>query len=106
MKVLITGATGLLGGHLIKQRVARRGKGRSGGYWRSKRRRARSFCSGSPRARETASARRLESLKRIGAKWLAADPAFIERSIDEGVLVEMSRESQETEAQPRDRSHS
>ena len=33
--------------------------------------------------RDNISAKELESLKRIGAKWLAADPAFIERSIDE-----------------------
>jgi hypothetical protein len=83
-----------LGGHLIKQRVARSGEGRSGGYrvliaFEASKRAV--FLLGfAKNERDNISGKELESLKRIGAQWLAADAGFIERSIEEGVLVEMS----------------
>src|SRR5438105_2583594 len=85
-----------LSGHIIKQRVARKGQGRSGGYrvivaFRAPDRGI--FLLGFAKsARDNISADELESLKKTAASWLAADAATIERSIDEGVLVEVNYE--------------
>lgn len=82
-----------LGGHLIKQRVARRGEGRSGGYrvligYETGRRSV--FIFGFAKStRENITARELESFKRIAVLWLSADDRGIERALKEGELIEV-----------------
>lgn len=86
-----------LGGGVIKQRVARTGQGRSGGY-----RVLIGFCP-SDRAvfvfafakseRENVSAGELAAAKEIVAIWLKADAAAIEREVDLRNLVEVKYES-------------
>ena len=67
-----------LGGGIIKQRVAREGQGRSGGYrmlvaYRAGQRAV--FLYGfAKRERENIEADELLTLREIGAAWLAADP--------------------------------
>jgi hypothetical protein len=86
-----------LGGGVIKQRVARAGKGRSGGYrvviaFRTAHRSV--FLFGfAKNERENIDAGELASLKEIAAIWLKADAAKIEMAIAEGVLVEVKDES-------------
>jgi len=82
-----------LGGDVIKQRVARPGQGRSGGY--------RVLMAFHPRARavflygfakserENIEPDELVTLKEIAAGWLAADDAKIERAIADGLLQEI-----------------
>ncbi len=82
-----------LGGGVIKQRVARVGKGRSGGYrvviaFRAAERSV--FLFGFAKSeRDNIDADELATLKKIASAWLAADAAKIERAITEGVLVEV-----------------
>lgn len=84
-----------LGGHVIKQRVARQGKGRSGGYrtliaFRSGTRAV--FLYGfSKSERENIDANELATLKEIAAAWMAADEAKIANAIAEGVLQELEQ---------------
>lgn len=86
-----------LGGHVIKQRVARAGQGKSGGYrmlvaFRAKHRAV--FLFGFAKSeRENISPDELATLKEIAALWLAADAVKIERALVEGVLVEVKHES-------------
>jgi hypothetical protein len=82
-----------LGGNVIKQRVARPGQGRCGGY--------RILAAFDPKARavflygfakserENIDADELATLKEIAAAWLSADDAKIERAIEEGLLQEV-----------------
>lgn len=84
-----------LGGHVIKQRIARQGKGRSGGYrtliaFRSGTRAV--FLYGfSKSERENIDANELATLKEIAAAWMAADEAKIANAIAEGVLQELEQ---------------
>ena len=83
-----------LGGGIIKQRVARTGQGRSGGYrlliaYRSGKRAV--FLYGFAKSeRDNIEADELETLKEIGAAWLEAKSERLEHAIKEGILREVS----------------
>jgi hypothetical protein len=83
-----------LGGGIIKQRVARTGQGRSGGYrlliaYRSGKRAV--FVYGFAKSeRDNIEADELETLKEIGAAWLEAKKERLEYAIKEGILREVS----------------
>ena len=85
-----------LGGGIIKQRVARKGQGRSGGYrlliaYRSGKRAV--FLYGFAKSeRDNIDADELETLKEIGAAWLEAKKERLEYAIKEGILREVSYE--------------
>ena len=82
-----------LGGHVIKQRVARPGQGRSGGY--------RVLIAYSPAARsvmlfgfaknerDNIAADELATLKEIASAWLSATDAEIDEAIVNGLLQEV-----------------
>ena len=82
-----------LGGGIIKQRVARKGQGRSGGYrlliaYRSGKRAV--FLYGFAKSeRDNIEADELETLKEIGAAWLEAKRERLEYVIKEGILKEV-----------------
>ena len=82
-----------LGGGVIKQRVARPGQGRSGGYrlligYRGKHRAV--FLYGfAKRERENIEPDELVTLREIAARWLAADGKHIAQALNEGVLQEV-----------------
>ena len=82
-----------LGGGLIKQRVARSGQGRSGGYrmlvaFRSADRAV--FLYGFAKSeQENISPDELVTLREIAASWLAADVQGIARAIAENALEEV-----------------
>ena len=86
-----------LGGGIIKQRVARTGQGRSGGYriliaYRSGKRAV--FLYGfAKNERDNIEADELETLKEIGAAWLEAKKERLEYAIKEGILREVSYDS-------------
>jgi hypothetical protein len=83
-----------LGGGIIKQRVARAGQGRSGGYrmliaYRIGRRAV--FLYGfAKRERENIDVDELRTLRDLGVAWLAADAGRIARAVEEGTLEEVS----------------
>jgi hypothetical protein len=83
-----------LGGGLIKQRVARQGKGRSGGYrvivaYRAKNRAV--FLFGfAKNDRENIDSRELESLRAFGNRWLTADDTQIALGIREDEIQEVT----------------
>jgi len=85
-----------LGGGIIKQRVARKGQGRSGGYrlliaYRSGKRAV--FLYGFAKSeRDNIEADELETLKEIGAAWLDAKRERLEYAIKEGILREVNYE--------------
>jgi hypothetical protein len=83
-----------LGGGVIKQRVARTGQGRSGGY-----RMLIAYCSGNRAVfmygiakndRGNIDEDELTTLRNIGAAWLAAQPEELVHAIKEGILEEMN----------------
>lgn len=82
-----------LGGGLIKQRVARKGRGRSGGYrvivaYRTKGRAV--FLLGFAKSElENISKDELEFLRELAATWLAANSAKIRSEIEIGNLREI-----------------
>jgi hypothetical protein len=82
-----------LGGGIIKQRVARTGQGRSGGYriliaYRSGKRAV--FLYGFAKSeRDNIEADELETLKEIGAAWLEVKKERLEYVIKEGILKEV-----------------
>ena len=86
-----------LGGHVIKQRVARKGAGRSGGYRvilaLRKADRAIFLYGFAKNERDNINVDELATLKKIAADWLEADTAQIKRSIDQGILVEVTYEA-------------
>ncbi|HVB17269.1 MAG TPA: type II toxin-antitoxin system RelE/ParE family toxin [Stellaceae bacterium] len=88
-----------LGGGLIKQRVARSGQGRSGGYrmliaYRADQRAV--FLYGfAKRERENIGQDELVTLCEIGVAWLAADAARIARAIEEEILQEVHDDEDE-----------
>jgi hypothetical protein len=82
-----------LGGGLIKQRVARRGQGRSGGYrvivaYRVKNL-AVFFYGFAKSERANIDSKQLATAHKIAAKWLATDSARIKLAIEEGELQEI-----------------
>ena len=85
-----------LGGGIIKQRVARTGQGRSGGYrlliaYRSGKRAV--FLYGFAKSeRDNIDADELETLKEIGAAWLEAKKERLDYAIKEGILGEVTYE--------------
>jgi hypothetical protein len=88
-----------LGGGIIKQRVARSGQGRSGGYrmliaYRAGTR-AVFLYAFAKSERENIDADQLLTLREIGATWLAADARRIARAIEEGILQEVSGDNGE-----------
>lgn len=89
-----------LGGGIIKQRVARSGGGRSGGYrtliaYRAGRRAVFLYAFGK-NERDNIDPDELRTLREIGASWLSADGARIARALDEGILQEVAGDEQET----------
>jgi hypothetical protein len=82
-----------LGGGLIKQRVARQGQGRSGGYrmmiaYRAKGRAV--FLFGfAKNERENISTDELLLLREGAERWLAADVAKIREALEDGALQEI-----------------
>ena len=87
-----------LGGGLIKQRVARRGKGRSGGYrmliaYRLKERAV--FLYGfAKNERDNVSSDELLTAREIASCWLAADAQRIARALAEDELQEVPNEEE------------
>jgi hypothetical protein len=87
-----------LGGGLIKQRVARPGQGRSGGYrtivaYRAQGRAV--FLYGfAKNERDNIDPDQLLSLREIAAAWLAADAAKIQQALNEGALQEVQHDQE------------
>ena len=88
-----------LGGGLIKQRVAKLGKGRSGGYrmliaYRLRKRAV--FMYGfAKNERANIGADELLTAREIAASWLAADARQIARALAEGELQEIPYDEEE-----------
>jgi hypothetical protein len=83
-----------LGGGIIKQRVARQGQGRSGGYrmlvaYRAGAR-AVFLYAFAKNERENIDPDELLTLREIGATWLAADTKQIDSALDQGLLQEVT----------------
>ncbi len=82
-----------LGGGLIKQRVARQGQGRSGGYrmivgYRAKDRAV--FLLGfAKNERENIEDGELPSLRELGQRWMTADAVTIRKELELGNLQEI-----------------
>jgi hypothetical protein len=82
-----------LGGGVIKQRVARPGQGRSGGYrvlaaYRAKARSV--FLFGFAKSeRENVDDDELETLRDIAKAWLAADAKALARALQQGLIQEV-----------------
>ena len=82
-----------LGGGIIKQRIARSGAGRSGGYrmlvaYRAGAR-AVFLYAFAKNQQDNIGRDELVSLREIGAAWLAADNRGLDRAMDEGLLQEV-----------------
>lgn len=87
-----------LGGGLIKQRVARQGKGRSSGYrmivaYRAKGR-AVFLYAFAKNERENIEPDELAELRKVGLNWLNAPAQKIVQAIQEGVLQEVDHDEQ------------
>ena len=88
-----------LGGGIVKQRVAREGQGRSGGYrmlvaYRAGERAI--FLYGfAKRERENIGPDALLTLREIGAAWLTTDERHIARALEEGLLHEVRHDEDE-----------
>jgi hypothetical protein len=87
-----------LGGGLIKQRIARPGQGRSGGYrvivaYRAQGRAV--FLYGfAKNDLDNIGADQLQTFRTIGANWLAASAATIAQAIDDGELQEIDHDDE------------
>lgn len=87
-----------LGGGLIKQRVARRGRGRSGGYrmiiaYRAQERAV--FLYGfAKNERENIEANELEDLRLVARGWLEAASERIEAALKDGALQEAQHDEE------------
>lgn len=83
-----------LGGNVIKQRVARRGQGRSGGYRmliaHRRGKRAVFLYGFAKNERENIDRDELATLQEIAAGWLKANDLKLERSLADGVLHEVN----------------
>ena len=87
-----------LGGGIIKQRVARSGQGRSGGYRMLIAYRAgtRVFLYAFAKSeRENIDPDELLTLQEIGATWLAADAHRITQALEAGILQEVTNDEDE-----------
>jgi hypothetical protein len=88
-----------LGGSVIKQRVARAGQGRSGGYrvLIAYRPRARAtFVYGFAKSeRDNIDADELETLRDIARAWLQADAKGLARALADGLIQEVSYDEEE-----------
>ncbi|HEX9200729.1 MAG TPA: type II toxin-antitoxin system RelE/ParE family toxin [Acidobacteriaceae bacterium] len=89
-----------LGGGLIKQRVARKGQGRSGGYrmivaYRMGNR-AVFLYAFAKQERENIDQDELVELRKLGLNWLSATSQRIEEAIDDGELQEVDLDEDET----------
>jgi hypothetical protein len=82
-----------IGAGLIKQRVAREGQGRRGGY-----RMIIAFRSGdfavflfgfAKSVEDNLDDRQVKVLRRVAANWLSADAATIKKAVEQGELVEV-----------------
>jgi hypothetical protein len=87
-----------LGGGLIKQRVARQGQGRSGGYrmvvaYRAKGR-AVFLYAFAKNERENIDHDELAELRKVGLNWLNAPPRKLAEAIVAGVLQEVDLDEQ------------
>lgn len=88
-----------LGGGLIKQRVARSGQGRSGGFrmivaWRGADRAV--FLYGfAKNDRANISDDELQTLRTIGANWLAASIEVLGRALADGDLQEVAHDDEQ-----------
>ena len=84
-----------LGGGLIKQRVARKGQGRRGGYRVMVAFRAADFAvflfGFAKSAQANLDDRQLNMLRGFAAAWLAADAKTIRQALEQGELVEVLR---------------
>jgi hypothetical protein len=84
-----------LGGGLVKQRVARQGQGRSGGYRviiAVRRGDFAVFLFGYAKsAQDNLDDRQVDVLRAIAINWLSADTAMIRKALQQGVLVEVLR---------------
>ena len=82
-----------LGGGLIKQRVARKGQGRSGGYRVMIAAQAGDFAvflfGFAKSAQDNLDDRQVNVLRGIAASWLSADAATIKKAVEQGELVEV-----------------
>jgi hypothetical protein len=83
-----------LGGGIIKQRVARQGQGRAGGYrmlvaYRAGAR-AVFLYAFAKNERENIDPGELLTLREIGAAWLAANTTQIDTALDQGILQEVT----------------
>lgn len=88
-----------LGGGIIKQRVARSGQGRSGGYrmliaYRAGAR-AVFLYTFAKNERESIDPDELLTLREIGAGWLAADATRIAHVLADGTLQEVANDDEE-----------
>lgn len=88
-----------LGGGLIKQRVARPGQGRSGGFrmivaYRAAGR-AVFLYAFAKSDRDNIDDDELEALRTIGAKWLAASAELVGEAIEDGDLKEIEHDDDE-----------
>lgn len=87
-----------LGGGLIKQRVARSGRGRSGGYrmivaYRIEDRAV--FLYGfAKNERENIEPDELEGLREVAHLWLAATPGEIAAALEDGAMVEIRHDEE------------
>ena len=87
-----------LGGDLIKQRVARPGRGRAGGFriiiaYRAAERAV--FLYGFAKSDlDNIDGDALQALRVIGANWLAAEARIVAQAIDEGDLREIDHDDQ------------
>ncbi|MBG0800559.1 type II toxin-antitoxin system RelE/ParE family toxin [Methylocystis sp. H4A] len=87
-----------LGGGLIKQRVARRGRGRSGGYrmivaYRVKERAV--FLYGfAKNERENIEPKELEDLRLVARGWLEATSERIETALKDGAIQEVQHDEE------------
>lgn len=84
-----------LGGGLIKQRIARKGQGRRGGYRVMVAFRAADFAvflfGFAKSAQANLDDRQLNMLRGFAAAWLAADAKTIRQALEQGELVEVLR---------------
>jgi hypothetical protein len=88
-----------LGGGIIKQRVARSGQGRSGGYrmliaYRAGTR-AVFLYAFAKNERENIDPDELLTLREIGATWLAANEKRIAQALEAGILQEVTNDEEE-----------
>jgi hypothetical protein len=88
-----------LGGGIIKQRVARSGQGRSGGYrmliaYRAGTR-AVFLYAFAKNERENIDPDELLTLREIGATWLAANEKRIAQALEAGILHEVTNDEEE-----------